>query len=85
MTTQLELPSELEIALRQRAAAVGQNVESFLWQVVDDAVDQEKSPPVQPRRVHDLRQRLEAWAARHPVVDRPVDDSRESIYEGRGE
>jgi phenylpyruvate tautomerase PptA (4-oxalocrotonate tautomerase family) len=29
--------------------------------------------------------RMKAWAARHPRVDHFVDDSRESIYAGRGE
>jgi hypothetical protein len=28
---------------------------------------------------------LEEWAASHPRLDRLADDSRESIYQGRGE
>ena len=30
-------------------------------------------------------QNLEEWAASHPRLDRVADDSRESIYSGRGE
>jgi phenylpyruvate tautomerase PptA (4-oxalocrotonate tautomerase family) len=30
-------------------------------------------------------ERWERWAASHPPVDHFVDDSRESIYSGRGE
>lgn len=29
--------------------------------------------------------RVRAWSERHPAVEGFVDDSRESIYEGRGE
>ena len=29
--------------------------------------------------------RLDSWIASHPVVSHLVDDSRESIYDGRGE
>jgi hypothetical protein len=37
------------------------------------------------RRSERFRERLNAWTRLHPVLDPEIDDSRESIYEGRGE
>jgi hypothetical protein len=37
------------------------------------------------RSVEEWSQTLHAWAASHPRLDRVADDSRDSIYEGRGE
>jgi hypothetical protein len=37
------------------------------------------------RSVEEWSQNLRAWAASHPRLDRIADDSRDSIYEGRGE
>jgi hypothetical protein len=37
------------------------------------------------RRSERFRERLDAWTRLHPALDHEIDDSRESIYEGRGE
>jgi hypothetical protein len=38
-----------------------------------------------PPSVEEWSRALRAWAASHPRLDQAADDSRESIYEGRGE
>jgi hypothetical protein len=40
-------------------------------------------PPFQS--MEEWSQSLRAWAASHPRLDQAADDSRDSIYEGRGE
>ena len=86
MTVTLDLPSDLERALRRRAAAVGQDVESFVHQVVAESLEGEDfKAPAGPEASQSFRERIESWIALHPVLDHPVDDSRESIYSGRDE
>ncbi len=84
MTVNLTLPDEIERTLRMRAAAAGQDAESFLRQIVADSLSQETETP-DPGAISpiDFRARLDAWIALHPVLNHNVDDSRESIYEGR--
>ena len=79
---------EIERALRERAAAAGRVVESLVGQLVLDwlAKDESTTKPRRRRRSSaEFCERLDAWTARHPVLDHPIDDSRESIYEGCGE
>ena len=88
MSVVIPFPPEIEAKLRARAAAAGKDVGTFVREAVEEklafGVPQRKSP--------------EAWAAEfeawmREVADRApsypdgfvVDDSRESIYEGRGE
>lgn len=85
MTVTIELSSEIEAVLRQRAAAIGENLETYLQQLVATSLVEE-SEVLPPRRsAAELEKRLDAWIASLPQTDHPIDDSRESIYEGRGE
>ena len=80
MTLTIDLPAETEARLRERAAAVGKDPATFVLDVVQEELATE---PVasNAQRITALR----AWAARHAPLSYEADDSRESIYEGRGE
>lgn len=84
MNVSINFPAEIESALRRRAAAAGQDVETFVQRVVAENLVQE--PEVTAARSASLvefAKRLESWIALHPVLDHAIDDSRESIYAGR--
>ncbi len=82
MIIKIELPPEMESALKDRAAAVGQGVDEFVRRVIVQQLEEEEAPQPDTDIAH-FSERLRAWIALHPVLDHPVDDSRESIYEGR--
>ena len=85
MTVIVSFPPELETRLRDRAARAGQAVDAF----VRDAVEEKLASDVaSTERGLTPQQRLaafEAWIADRQPVNQFVDDSRDSIYEGRGE
>ncbi len=89
MNINLPLSAEIEQAIRLRATLAGEDVDAFLLRMVTDTVaaELEPAPPAESavRRSEQLRERLEAWTALHPTLSHPIDDSRESIYAGRGE
>ncbi|MDB5387186.1 MAG: hypothetical protein JWM11_2832 [Planctomycetaceae bacterium] len=85
MSVNIDLPADVENILRRRAAAVGEDLASFLSQLVTESlVEDDEGVPEAISEV-ELAQRLDAWIALHPVLDRVVDDSRESIYAGLNE
>jgi hypothetical protein len=85
MTLTLSFPPETEARLRERAAASGEDVET----IVRRAVEEKLALPHVARQAELTHEQwsaaLRAWAASHPPVTHFVDDSRESIYAGRGE
>jgi uncharacterized protein (DUF1778 family) len=86
MTLKLKLPSETEAKIREQAAVSGQNVEAFVLQAVAEKLAAADSQPsAVSRNGKDWMEKLRAWIDFHPVVTHFVDDSRESIYAGRGE
>ncbi len=86
MNIQLNLPAEYEQALQQQAAAHGRDVDTYVKDLVTESLaDEVETRKKRATRRGTFAERLDAWIARHPVLDHPVDDSRESIYEGRGE
>ena len=85
MTVTIELSPEIELALRQRAVASGEDLETYLQQLVANSLIEESEVKLPRRSSAGFEQRLDAWIALHPQLDHPIDDSRESIYEGRGE
>lgn len=85
MNVSITFPNDLELVLRQRAAATGQDVETFVQQLVAERLlEEERESPLNTSPA-EFERRLDAWIQLHPVLDRAVDDSRESIYAGRGE
>lgn len=89
MTLQIALTPEMEAKLRERAAALGKDPASFVQDVVEyelGIIDASDSAGPKSRFTKEQRiAELEAWAASHAPLPYEVDDSRESIYEGRGE
>ena len=82
----LNLSSDLEAQIRERAASLGQDVEAFVIQAVAEKLaDAELQTKPITRNHEEWKKKLQAWIDLHPVVTHFVDDSRESIYAGRGE
>ncbi len=87
MVLNLNLTPELEAKLREQAAAIGEPLEAFVLQAVqekllidEDSSDQNESPSHE----HWMTE-LRAWASSHSPVIYFVDDSRDGIYGNRGE
>jgi hypothetical protein len=87
MTLHITLRHEAEAQLRRRAAEVGKDPAEFAREALEEklafsshaAADETRLPADQ--RVAELLR----WVASHKPLERDADDSRESIYEGRGE
>jgi hypothetical protein len=77
------LPPDLEERLRERAAQIGQTVETYLQSLAEQGLNAEPSSA----RLHPDQwvAAWRAWVASHPWRPYIADDSRESIYAGRGE
>ena len=86
MTLELQLSSETEAAIREQAAAAGQDVAAFVLQAVAEKLADAESRPSGPsQNDKEWPEQLRALIDLHPIVTHFVDDSRESIYAGRGE
>ncbi len=85
MNVNIEIPDQVEAVLRRKAAMFGQNLGEFLQKVaVEEAEYDLPSPPID-QSADAFMVRLRAMVKRHAVRCGHVDDSRESIYAGRGE
>ena len=85
MNLTLHLSAELESKLRAQAQAMGKPPEELVLNAVQDKLaSPEDSSAMLPRE--QWQARFEAFLASIPRTNATfVDDSRESIYEGRGE
>jgi hypothetical protein len=94
MTLHIPVPATLETWLRLRAASGGLAPEEVVLQLVQDAAatgreardagcDRAGAGPGEA--IDEWCRGLEEWATSFPPVTHFVDDSRESIYAGRGE
>jgi hypothetical protein len=86
----LHLPPETQAKLNAQAAAVGKAPEEFVLIALEErlaagfdpaGVSMPPAPISHEEWMADIRQ----WAEGHRRLDHPADDSRESIYFGRGE
>ena len=85
-TITLSLPDEIERKLQARAKDQDRDVTT----VAIEILEKELQPPAKPENPNDLpydewHRRFKAMVTGHPMIDVVVDDSRETIYEGRGE
>ncbi|HMO16318.1 MAG TPA: hypothetical protein PKD64_19230 [Pirellulaceae bacterium] len=84
MNISINLPDNVKAILEERAAASGKNIEAYILDTIYSEIGGSLSHP-ESKRVFDF----EAWLekARQLVPDSSgyVDDTRESIYAGRGE
>ena len=86
MTLTLSFPPEVEARLRECAAAAGKDVESIVREAVDEKLAAGSTPTgPEGKSYEQWSAELHAWAASHAHITHFVDDSRESIYAGRGE
>jgi uncharacterized protein (DUF1778 family) len=85
MTLELAFTSEVETEIRRRAAEMGQDVEDFILQAVAEKLADTDSQSSRSSLNNKWKEQLRAFIELHPVVTHFVDDSRESIYAGRGE
>lgn len=84
MTLEININTETEAVIRQQAAAAGLDVEAFVLQAVAEKLGKGKSAEVPPQKTSEWEAKLQQCIDLHPEVSH-VDDSRESIYSGRGE
>jgi hypothetical protein len=82
MTIRLSLSPALEAQLQQRAQAAGKDISTFVQDVVLEKLsgDRLEQPNAQDRADVWLK-----WVAERRSATTTLDDSRESIYAGRGE
>jgi hypothetical protein len=85
MTLTLSFPPELEAKLRQRAAAEGKDPETLVREAVEQKLGAEQPVPADAKGFDEWQAEFNAWVASHQPIGHEVDDSRESIYRGRGE
>ncbi|MBL8812799.1 MAG: hypothetical protein JNM43_21720 [Planctomycetaceae bacterium] len=82
----LQLPPEYIDALRQHAAANGEDVSTYVSALITDHLQSDAN--FTRRSIgspQDFDEWLNSWAERHPQLKHVIDDSRESIYAGCGE
>jgi hypothetical protein len=93
MAVILNLPPAVEQQLKERAARNGQTLEEYLQHLALREAGGLNPPLSRPAITYpeefsspaDWVKALREWAESHPRVEHFVDDSRESIYAGRGE
>lgn len=83
----IPLSPDKESKLRERAAAVGKDVTKYVLQVVEEdlAMSEPMAALNSPQSQEQWEKDLDAWVEGHPRLDTIADDSRDSIYAGRGE
>lgn len=96
MNLNVDFPAEIEQALQLQAARAGMDLSAYVRELVTEQLTHQPSPALddQPESADEMQQRrstrdefqsrLQAIIAMHPRSGH-VDDSRESIYVGRGE
>ena len=84
MNLVLHLPPETEERLRQSAAETGKTPEALALEALDEKLACEEGVHETPSPGEWLRQ-FDAWVGELKSRNPNVDDSRDSIYEGRGE
>jgi hypothetical protein len=85
MNVRINFPAEIEATLLRQAVASGKDVETIVKEFVTERLAEE-SPPLAKAASHDeFMATLHGIIDLHPMSNGSVDDSRESIYAGRGE
>ncbi|MBN1346710.1 MAG: hypothetical protein JXQ73_28725 [Phycisphaerae bacterium] len=87
MTLEITLKAEIEARLRIQATKAGKDPAAYAQEAIEeklavssDTAADERSLPTRQRVDEFLK-----WVGSHGPVGHAVDDSRETIYEGRGE
>ena len=88
MAIHIQLPSEVEMRLKAKAALLRQTLEEYLQEIAsrEAQTGNGSSSPTQAELSPEERATLwRAWATSHRSLPTVADDSRETIYAGRGE
>lgn len=85
MTLTLTFPPDVEARLRERAAAAGKDVETVVQEALENIFRSKNADAAQLRTHEQWLAEFNAWVSSHQPVSHFVDDSRDSIYAGRGE
>lgn len=86
MNVSINFSAEVERQLQQRAAATGQDIAAIVQKLVAEQLAEEEQPPIPHRLSHEeFKAKLQRIIDRHSGSGGKMDDSRESIYAGRGE
>ncbi|MFK7819475.1 MAG: hypothetical protein AB8G99_12205 [Planctomycetaceae bacterium] len=85
MDLTIRLPEGTEELLRQQASAAGKDVESFAKELIESRLGALRTQNGSRSDDESFESRLNTIADMMPVLDNFIDDSRGSIYEGRGE
>ena len=85
MNVNIDFTAETEATLLCRATAAGKGGETLIKEFVTERLAEENPPPVKPRSHVEFMANLHRAIAMHSPSNGSLDDSRESIYAGRGE
>ncbi len=87
MTLKIDVSDDLMAKLEREASASGRDLQSLVVSALEEMVAcADEEPPHDSKASREQRAaEWVAWTSGHRPLGRPVDDSRESIYEGRGE
>jgi len=85
MAVSVHLPPETEKKLREHARASGKDVNDIVAQAVEEKLASSTSKDNGDLPATEWSRQWRAWAASHRTLDHIADDSRESVYNGRGE
>lgn len=86
MSAPLEIKPETAELLAAQARAHNLSVDDYLKSLLPQTNgDIEEKPLYQSANPEEWVDAFREWAASHPVLQETADDSRERMYEGRGE
>ncbi len=87
MTINVPLTPDLEVKLRETAAASGKDLTAFVLEAIEEKVSAigAPTPPNGNLTAEQWSAEWQSWASSHRKLGYIVDDSREGIYSGRGE
>jgi hypothetical protein len=88
MAIQIQLPTEIEMRLKAKAAQRRQTLEEYLQEVAfrEAQTGNGGTVPTQSDLTpEELSTLWRAWVTSHRALPAVADDSRETIYAGRGE
>lgn len=85
MNISIPITDQVEAVLRRKAAECGEELGEYVHRLVLEEAEEEWPTPPSNETTEIFMQRLQSMIQRHAVRCGHVDDSRESIYAGRGE
>ena len=85
MNLRIEVPLHIEELLKLKAAQAGLDVEAFVLETISERLKPSSDGNMSSISAEQFSKWIANWSKQFPMLDRQIDDSRESIYAGRGE